>query len=227
VQTGPVGVPDPLAAAVAENALWCDRVGRAAGVRTTADPRRWWSATRMPSLHPDAVSLVPGLSVDELLAGIDAGPGCSVKDAHADVDLAGAGFDVVMAGRWWHRPPGAAPDTRLHPAVRAPGDAVAGGLLAGEPDVRVVVATDGDGRIVAGAVLHEAGEVVGVSNLIAADGLEDEAWRAVVAVAAGRHLVGWERDEDLPAAVAAGARPLGPLRVWLVPPAGRGSRHRS
>ncbi|HEX7135705.1 MAG TPA: hypothetical protein VF228_24215 [Iamia sp.] len=212
-----MGVPDPLAAAVAENARWCDRVGRAAGARTTADPRRWWSATRMPPLHPDAVSLVPGLRAEELLAGIDAGPGCSVKDAYADVDLAVAGFTVVLDGRWWHRPPGPASGTHLRTAVHALGDEVAGGLLASDPDVRLVVATDGEGRVRARAVLHAAGEVVGVSNLTAEVGVEADAWRAVVAVAAGRHLVGWERDEDLGAATAAGCEPLGRLRVWQHP----------
>lgn len=215
-----MGVPDPLAAAVAENALWCDRVGRAAGAATTADPRRWWSATRMPPLHPDVVTLVPGLAAAEVLAGVDAGPGCSVKDGHADVDLAGAGFAVVLTGRWWHRPPAPAADPTLRTTVRALGDEVAGGVLAGDPAARLVVASDAAGRTLARAVLHEAGEVVGVSNLVAAPGTEEEAWRAVVAVAAGRHLVGWEPDADLAPAVAQGCRPLGPLRVWLHPDPG-------
>lgn len=212
--------PDPLAAAIAENALWCDRVGRAAGARTAADPRRWWSRTRMPPLHPDAVALVPGLVADELLAGVDVGPGCSVKDGHADVDLAGAGFAVALTGRWWHRPPGPAPTPGLRPTVHALGDEVANGVLAGDPDVRLVVATDDRGRTRARAVLHEAGEVVGVSNLTADPGAAIEAWRAVVAVAAGRHLVGWEHEDDLPPALSVGCVPLGPLRVWLHPATG-------
>lgn len=168
----------------------------------------------MPPLHPDAVSLVPGLAAEELLAGIDAGPGCSVKDGHADVDLAGAGFTVALTGRWWHRPPGPASAPALRATVHALGDEVAGGVLAGDPAVRLVVATDDLGRSRARAVLHEAGEVVGVSNLTADPGQEEEAWRAVVAVAAGRHLVGWEQEADLPAAVAVGCVPLAPLRVW-------------
>jgi hypothetical protein len=171
----------------------------------------------MPPLHPDAVSLVPGLAAAEILAGIDVGPGCSVKDGHADIDLSGTGFAVVGTGRWWHRPPGPAPAPSLRPTVHALADEVAGGVLAGDPDVRLVVAADTEGRTLARAVLHEAGEVVGVSNLTAEPGFETEAWRAVVAIAAGRHLVGWEQEDDLPGAVAVGCEPLGPLRVWLHP----------
>ncbi|HEV7720438.1 MAG TPA: hypothetical protein VGO60_04110, partial [Iamia sp.] len=117
-----MGVPDLLAAAIAENALWCDHVGRAIGARTAVDARRWWSDTRMPALHPDAVSLVPGVTAGDLLTGVDVGPGCSVKDSHADVDLAPAGFSVVLTGRWWHRPPGPAAASALTPAVVALGD---------------------------------------------------------------------------------------------------------
>lgn len=212
-------MPDPLAAAIAENALWCDHVGRAIGARTAVDAHRWWSDTRMPPLHPDAVSLVPGVAAGDLLAGIDVGPGCSVKDSHADVDLAPAGFSVVLTGRWWHRPPGPVPASALTPAVVAVGDEVAGGVLAGDPAMRLVVARDDQGTVRARAVVHDAGAgaVVGVSNLTADAGLEAEAWRAVVGVASGRHLVGWERDADLAPMVAVGGLLLGPLRVWLRP----------
>jgi len=214
-------VPDPLAAAIAENALWCDHVGRAIGARTAVDVHRWWSDARMPPFHPDAVSLVPGVAARDLLAGVDVGPGCSVKDSHADVDLAPAGFSVALTGRWWHRPPGPVPASALMPAVVALGDEVVGGVLAGDPAMRLVAARDDQGRVRARAVLHDAdpgaGAVVGVSNLTADPGFEAQAWRAIVGVASGRHLVGWEREEDLASVVAVGGRTLGPLRVWLRP----------
>lgn len=211
-------VPDPLAVAIAENVLWCERVAHAVGLRTVVDEVRWWTPGRMPPFHPDAVSLVPGVDAAALVAALDRGPGCSVKDSHGDVDLVASGFSLLLTGTWWHRPPRPRPAGPLRPSVAVVGGEVAGGALAGDPEVRVVVAADGDGRARGHAVLHEAGGVLGVSNLVAEADAADDTWRAVLAVGAGRHVVGWEVDDALPPAVAAGCEPLGPLRVWHVPP---------
>ncbi|WP_424211071.1 hypothetical protein ACN20G_02650 [Streptomyces sp. BI20] len=185
----------------------------------------------------------------------------SVKDSHADLDLTAAGFDVLFDARWIHHPAparGGARDGRRagwsrvrtapelatwERAWRGPegSDGGAGseaapspfrpGLLA-HPDVAVLAEHDPEGRVRAGAVLHHAAGVLGVSNLFTGPGNDMEdmegggaargeraAWDAVLGWAArhrpGVPLVGYESGDALPPALAAGFRVLGPLRVWL------------
>ena len=90
-----------LRQAIAENVALCDGVARGAGVGTSTDADRWWATSRTPPLHPDAITLRPGVGPDVLLAGTDAGPGCSVKDSFADVDLGGLGFEVLFDATWF------------------------------------------------------------------------------------------------------------------------------
>jgi hypothetical protein len=94
-------VEERLRQAVEENVALCDRVAREAGVATAVDDLRWWAASRTPPKHPDAITRQPGVAPDALLAGTDTGPGCSVKDSFADVDLAPLGFEVLFEATWF------------------------------------------------------------------------------------------------------------------------------
>jgi hypothetical protein len=62
-------------------------------------------AGRSPEAYPDAVSLDPAATADDVLSLVDAGPGCSVKDSFAALDLRSAGFDVLFEAQWIHREP--------------------------------------------------------------------------------------------------------------------------
>ena len=77
------------------------------------------------------------------------------------------------------------------------------------------MALAGGDPFVAGAVLTDSGDVVGVSNVFGGA----SAYDAVTAEAArrfpGRTLVGWETGDDLADATAAGFRAIGDLRVWV------------
>lgn len=218
---------DLRALAAADNAAWCDRVCRSHGLTpTTGDC--WTSTGRTPPFYPDAVTLRPGLDPAAVLRRIDAGPGSSVKDSFADLDLAPAGFEVLFEARWLHRPPSAASATaRAWTAVEDPGGlaswqqahgtapALRPALL-GDPGVRVLARWE-DGAVVAGAVASCSGAAVGVSNVFAGD--LDQAWRelpeVVSALFPGLPLVGCERGDALVAATTAGFTQTGPLRVWL------------
>lgn len=230
-----------LLAAARNNAEWVAAVCRDGAFAGSV----WSSARRTPPLYPDAVSLTPQASAADVVAGIDTGsPGCSVKDSFAVLDLAPAGFEVLFEAWWIHRPAGPAPvaaGAAQWSAVRtaaeleaweaAWGGGAGTGLFHAELLARDLVFLAGrcGGRIVAGAVASAGGGVVGVSNLFTADGTDgadpdpagavDAAWAAVLeAVAArwpGLPVVGYERGEDLDAAVRAGFTPIGPLRVWL------------
>jgi hypothetical protein len=145
------------------------------------------------------------------------------------------GFDELFEARWiaYDRPPRrpstALPWTvvqtedRLATWTEAPGlTNILGAALLRRPDVRFLAAHDEDG-ISAGAVVNMTGPVAGASNVFAATIGEDEAWAdiptAVQAMFPNAVPVGYVHGGSLRAAVAAGFREVGPLRVWLAPPA--------
>jgi hypothetical protein len=220
-------------AAVHENAEWCDVVARSHGCETHVDATAWTSATRTPPGYPDAVTLVPALDAPTLLVRIDSSAGCSVKDSFALLDLHAHGFRVLFDATWlvhtdpsptvtapdqpWDRVQDAAGLVAWERAWR--GDAGSTGLFPAEllDDETVVVA--GARRkqgFVAGAILHRADGVVGVSNVF---GEAAPAWSGCVAFAAScfprMPLVGYEHGADLAQARRHDFEPVGPLRVWV------------
>ena len=92
-------------------------------------------------------------------------------------------------------------------------------VLLHDPSVTVLAATAAADAVVAGAVLHATGDCVGVSNVFAALGLSDVAWRGIVAWTEMHRrdaiLVGYESGIDLELARASGFVLVGPLRVWI------------
>ncbi|MCX5383183.1 hypothetical protein [Streptomyces sp. NBC_00083] len=222
--------------AARNNAAWCAALCRAHGITGLAGPRAWTSPRRTPLYYPDAVTLTPGASPQDIVGHIDlTAPGASVKDSFAALDLTAQGFDVLFDAQWIHHPaPGAAdgnwqrvvdPD-ELAAWERAWSDGGSAGLfppaLLADPDHTFLVDRDERGAVRAGAVATRSGEVVGISNLYAVEKDPEAAWAGCLATVArlwpGREVVGYESGEDLAAALRAGFAPAGPLRVW---------RHRS
>ena len=207
-----------LAAAVRNNVEWCDAMCRAHGIAGEADDDAWIWPVRTPPYYPDAVTLRPSGSAAAVLARIDAGPGCSIKDSFATLHL--PGFEVIVEGSWLYRPSG--------PARGAEWSAVTASELPewerawGEPrglfvpallaNAQFVAARSG-GRIVAGAILNRSDDVVGISNVFGGD------WAGAAATAArlypGMPLVGYAAGDDLAAASRQGFEVVGPLRVWM------------
>ncbi|WP_431975365.1 hypothetical protein [Micromonospora haikouensis] len=226
------------AVAARDNADWCDLVGRAHGLVGARDADAWTVPRRSPPWYPDAVTLRPGVDAARLLARIEAGPGASVKDSFADLDLAPHGFRMLFEAEWIHRPPAGPPatplvappgagPTALAPVTSARGlaawaaaagsEALRRPALLADPRVTILARRGGDGAVTAGAVLTDSGPAVGVSNVFAADGDLARVWRGVVAACPDRPLVGYESGGGLPPAEEAGFRRVGPLRVWLRP----------
>lgn len=226
-----------LTAAIRNNADWCAAVCRSHGLSGTFGETAWWCPRRTPLYYPDAVTLRPEAVPGDFLSGVDTSPGCAVKDSHARLDLTPHGFTELLAARWIHRAAG--PLAPGSPALRPEHVLTADRLSAWQtawhggadtPDVfrpalvedpAVVVSAFHDGEDLAGgAVLYRSAEVVGVSNLFAADGRDVAAvWSATIATAAthfpGLPIVGYEQEDDLQPALDSGYGILGGLRVWL------------
>ncbi|SCL24958.1 hypothetical protein GA0074692_1870 [Micromonospora pallida] len=214
--------------AARNNAAWCDTVCRAHGTVGVRDADAWSVPRRSPPWYPDAVTLRPQARAATLLDRIDAGVGASVKDSFAALDLTPYGFRVLVEGRWIHRPPGGVPDgPRLIPVATAAaltdwadahgGTALRHPALLADPAVTVLAAYDPAGRVTGGAVVSRGGGTLGVSNVFGAD--PAAVWRGVCAAFGTEPLVGWETTDDLPPALDVGFRPVGPLQVWVRPPA--------
>ncbi|MEU0571067.1 hypothetical protein ABZ297_37530 [Nonomuraea sp. NPDC005983] len=216
--------------AAANNAAWCDAMCRAHGLPGRFTSRAWTNPRRTPPYYPDAVTLTPDATAADVLDGIDPGPGASVKDSFATLDLTPHGFHVLFEAHWIHRP---ATQTgadgavgwevvRTPDALREWEQACFGGETQGLFPASLlaeasVLAGRRDGGIVCGSVLNGTGRVVGVSNVFA-DGCDlDSAWQGTVDQAAalfpGHHLVGYESDPE--PAIRQGFTTTGPLRIWL------------
>jgi hypothetical protein len=187
-----------VARAARNNAELCAAVARSHGVVGVFAADAWTAAARTPPLHPDAVTLAPGVDARSLLGRIDDSDGASVKDSFHDLDLAPFGYRVLFEAEWIHR---------TSAAMR--------GTPATDHDPVVLV---GDG--VGSARVNRTGEEIGVSNVESEGGTsEPDLWAWLVAVVADRYpgldVVGYESGSMLDAARAAGFTAIGPLRIWV------------
>ena len=225
---------DCVLAAAENNARWCDIVCRSHDIPTAFEDGHWAALRRPPERIPDAVTLVPGATAADVLRSVQDGPGCSVKDSFADLDLASHGFAELFEARWIFRGP-ALPTVAaaevwsvveredelaewLHAAGAA--DRLRGEIL-GDPSVRVLVAR-GPGGIQAGAIATRSASVVGVSDVFTIKPLASyKAWTSLTTAVSGQFpwvpMVGYERGEALQAALSAGFAETGSVRVWSRP----------
>lgn len=219
-----------ISLAARDNAEWCDTMCRAHGLPGTFVDRVIWTCpVRTPDFYPDAVTLSPDVTRGDVLDRIDAGPGASVKDSFATLDL--PGFDMLFEAQWIHHPAPASMPALAPVAWEVVRDAatlrdweqacfdgqVTGLFPPALLDEVTILGGRIDGAIVCGSVLTPRKRVVGVSNLYASGCDLGTAWAGTITMAAGlfpgRPLVGYESD---PAdAVRHGFTTVGPLRVWM------------
>jgi hypothetical protein len=221
---------DRVAAAADNNARWCDIVCRSHGIATALMPGHWVARQRAPKFFPDAVTCSADALPADVLELADDGPGCTVKDSFAALELAALGFEVLFEAQWIFREPqpataASAPwsivetEADLIEWTAAFGDsATLLPELLRDASVRILAARDRDG-IAAGAIANRTGSVVGVSNVFTTSIAPDEAWsglaRALTDGSRSSAFVGYEHGEALDGALAAGFEPIGPLRIWL------------
>lgn len=223
--------------AAMNNAQWCDLVCRTHAIAGTFDDDAWTSPARTPPFYPDAVTLVPDVSVPDLLSRIDSSPGCSIKDSFASLDLTSFGFVVLFDAEWIVRraSPGRTSSADLAWGVvsdpesfalweRAwrgqdgPANVLRPDLL--NHDAVTVLAGSGGLDIVAGAVLNHSSEVVGVTNFFSNLGSAAANWAGCLdhidATRPGSVLVAHDPvGVPVPEEVRLDAcEPAGALRVW-------------
>jgi len=233
-----------LAAAVTNNASWCDAVCRSHGYPGTFSSRLWTSTQHRLRCYPNAITLRPDVTEPEVLAATAKVPPqpLAVKDSFARLDLAAAGFRLLAEGSWIARyggpdgpdGPGAPPGHRMSwGRVTSPGElrdwetAWAGGAsgdvpvfqpgLLSDPRCAILVCR-GEEAIVGGVIVYAADGVAGISNVFGAGLPLDQLWgsiqRAVAAVQPHLPIVGYEEGDSLEAARQAGFHVRGSLRIW-------------
>jgi hypothetical protein len=220
--------------AARNNAEWCDAFCRTYGIAGRFRTDSWSSPVRTPPYYPDAVTLVPEIAAAQLLSGIDASEGCSVKDSFADLALTSAGFRPLFRAEWLHR----APDDRRAASGRGWSRIATEQQLgewesawAGSPEASVffrpallavetiaVLARYAGGRIVAGAIANRSATVFGLSNVFDTGEDLESAWSGGAAAAEAlwgqMPVVGYDSGASLDAARRAGFDSIGELVVW-------------
>ena len=93
-----------LDAAVANNASWCAAVCGAHGHPGARGRQLWASPGHGVRFYPDAITLSPEVSAAEVLAVAPLSGAFAVKDSYGTLDLAPAGFLLLIQASWIARP---------------------------------------------------------------------------------------------------------------------------
>jgi len=222
---------DPrLRSAVDASIGWYEDLCALHGVGSVLTDGLWSSLRPPPPLHSDAVVVEPSVTAAAVLARIAEREHGGFKDSFATIDMAGEGMDLLFSATWIHRAPdreGAGPGhgwsvvtTAAELAEWTAGHDTAEVLLPGllqRAHFKILAKHEADG-IVAGAVARLGSGVIDVSNVHALPGHTVD-WAELASVIEshfpGRPLVGYERGDDLAAAIDGGFEPVGDLRVWV------------
>jgi hypothetical protein len=234
-------MPTEIEACLRNNLAWYGSVLAPHGLVGRVGDGLWTCDRPVPPYYSNAITLAPG-GVDAQHRGIEAlsralARPFSVKDSFAALDLASLGFRNLFGADWIWRDPTPMPADRDGdwrpvadaPALEAweaawrangsPADSrVFLPALLDDPSIRLFARRAG-GQVVAGCAANLSDNVVGISNIFSAEPAPGDVFAAAVNAVAGwapeRPIVGYESDESLSAAHAAGFRSVGPLRIWL------------
>ena len=220
-----------ISAAIENNAALYEAVFRAHRLDCTRRDGMWLALDPAPAYYSDALVLSPAVTAADVFAALAGRSPAGVKDGFATLDLTPGGFRELFSATWIHRNAGGPASARTlewrHVRARADlaryrdahgtADSLHDRLLE-EPDVTIALA-ERDGAAVAGVLFNRSGSHVGVSNVFAAGVEPAQVWSDLVALAAewfpATALVGYESGPDLLAALDAGFRGIGPLKIWV------------
>ena len=218
-----------LLAAVAASRSWYDDIFDLHRIAVGSDGALWWAEGAPPRWHSAVKTLVPTIDPSGALLRMERHPHGTIADSFGLLDLAAHGFDLLFAATWLHhRGVGAAAqrlgwirvlDSDLMARWNQHHDTV--GVLPPDlwahPRFTVLARHDGD-DLTGGAILHDAGTVVGLSNTWSCDGVPVDPHELLDLAAEthpGRDVVDYARGPDLETMLGAGFEPLGPQHVWV------------
>lgn len=225
------GVDPRLRTAVDASARWYDDVFAVHDIPTSRGDGLWYACGEPPRWHSAAKTLEPSVAVHRAVRAVELFEHCSVADSFGDLDLSGAGFELLFEATWVHHTPYAQPAAVLPEGwsvVSRHDELEQWNILHETTGVLVpamlthprftFLARHADSVLTGGAVLHDCqGDAVGLSNAWVLPGTRLDA-AALVACAGtthpGRGLTDYARGEDLDALVEAGFTRLGPQVVW-------------
>lgn len=216
--------------AVQASLAWYEDVFGVHGIPNDVDDGLWRALGEPPRWHSAAKTLRPDIAADQVRRAVDRFEHCSVADSYGTLDLEGDGFDRLFTATWVFRPPRAQP-ARSWPsgwAVVGPQHLTAWNCAHDTTGVLVpallhhprftLLAHHSRATVVAGAVLHLAGDAVELSNLWALGDPADEvaaALRCAEVLHPDRPVVGYSRGDELDLLTDAGCQPVGPHVVWV------------
>ncbi len=228
MQTAPV-TEEALLAAVGASRRWYDDIFALHRIAVGSDVTLWWAEGAAPRWHSAVKTLVPTTDPAPALRRMEGHPHGTIADSFGLLDLTGQGFDLLFAATWLHHPgvPAAAQPLGWSRVLDADlmdrwnrhhdTEGVLPSDLWAHPRFTVLARHDGD-DLTGGAVLHDAGTVVGLSNTWASTDAPVDP-RELLDIAAdvhpGRAVVDYARGADLEAMLGAGFEPLGPMHVWI------------
>jgi hypothetical protein len=219
-----------IAAAIWNNVALCDAVCHFHNNSTCVEAGLWRTLTPAPPYFPDVITIHRAVTSDQVGALLADTGGRSVKDSFATLDLAPFGFGPLFSASWIRREHSrlGLPSVMAWAKVESRGefdfwrtmhgsaDSIPMHLIT-DPGFSVFLGRD-DSGLRAGFIANRSHDVVGVSNVFAADLPLEQVWREVAAVLAirypGRDAVGYEQGDALAAAINAGFTEIGPLTVW-------------
>ena len=169
-----------LLAAVAASRSWYDDIFDLHRIAVGSDGELWWADGAPPRWHSAVKTLVPTTDPAGVLLRMEPHPHGTIADSFGLLDLAPWGFDLLLAGTWLHHHGLAASapplrwnrvlDTDVMASWNQHHDTV--GVLPSDlwahPRFTVLARHDGD-VLTGGAILHDAGKVVGLSNAWSSD----------------------------------------------------------
>jgi len=218
-----------LLAAIAASRRWYDDIFALHGIAVGSDGALWWAEGTPPRWHSAVKTLVPTTDSPRALLRMESHPHGTIADSFGLLDLATHGFDLLFAATWLHHrgvaaagpTPGWSPvlDSDLMARWNQRHDTV--GVLPSDlwahSRFTVLARHDGD-DLTGGAILHDAGTVVGLSNTWSSEDRPVDP-RVLLDIAAethpGRAVVLYAWGADLETTLGAGFEPLGPQNVWI------------
>jgi hypothetical protein len=209
-----------LETCVAASLAWYADVFAIHAIPTATERGLWRALGAAPPLHSAAKTLETGVREADVLAAVAPYDVCSVADSYGDLDLAPAGFAVLIDATWlWHEPlePAPMPDEWARVADEVTlGDWVDRHGTAGvfppavlaHPAFTILTRRDG-----AGAVVHTAEAAVTVAHVFG-DVPVPEWLGLAAALHPGRAVADYATGTALEEALDAGFTGVGPQLVW-------------